>query len=98
VIKLPPNAPIRFQLSGWTAIAAGLLVVTAIATAAFLALGLFVLVLPLLLIAPVVRHFLRKAKPDTIRRPAANENGGTIIDGNFSVIDRGAATEPSDRR
>jgi hypothetical protein len=99
VIQRRPNSPIRFQLglSGWTAIAVGLLIVMAITAIAFLALGLFVLVLPLLLIAPAVRYFT--SKPGIVRNPAAsNGKGGTIIDGNFSVIDRSAATEQSDRR
>jgi hypothetical protein len=99
VIQRRPNAPIRFQLglSGWTAIAGGLLIAAAIAAIAFFALGLFILVLPVLLIAPMVRYFLRK--PNIAQNPTApNGANGITIDGNFRVIDRGGATEQSERR
>jgi hypothetical protein len=93
------NSPVRFQLglSGWTAVAGGLLIVTALAAAAFLAIGVFVLVLPLLLIAPLARHFLRTQKPAN-DPTTSNRANGIIIDGDFRVIDHQGATERPDAR
>jgi hypothetical protein len=96
VISHRPNSPIYFQLSGWRAVAAGLLAVAAVAAIGFFALGLFVLILPVLLIAPLVRYFLKPSKPLSTAEPAKRERmSGTIIDGNFTVVDQ---TEHSNGR
>ena len=82
-----PNSPIRIQfgLRGWAAIAVGLAILGAVA---FVAVGLFIFFLPLLLLAPVLYWLLPKPKIYRVGNPAAKRaNDATIIDGEFRVID-----------
>ena len=66
---------IRFGLRGWAAILVGLLVLGAIT---ILALGFFVLLLPVLLLAPILYYFLP--------RPKAGQGEPGVIDGEFRVV------------
>jgi hypothetical protein len=83
-----PNSPVRIQfgLRGWAAIVAGLAILGVIA---FLAVGLLIFLLPVLLLSTVLYWFLPKPKRSSVfpaeKPPGA---GTTIIDGNFRVIER----------
>jgi fatty acid desaturase len=86
------NSPVRIQLGlrGWAAIATALAILIAVIVAiTFLAIGLFVFVLPAMLLAPLVYYFMPKPKPvrpvsDTAEREL---NRPTTIDGTFRVTD-----------
>ena len=90
----PPKSPIpiQFGLSGWVGIISALATLALFVGAiAFLAVGLFVIFLPILLIVPILYYFLPHLKPKV-----APLNGGatqwatksqTIIDGEFRVVD-----------
>jgi hypothetical protein len=88
----PPISPLRLRLgfSGWAAIAASLALLAAIIAAlAFLAIGLFVVFLPVMLLAPVLYYFMPRPKPTHPRRngqKTAATKDATIIDGEFRVI------------
>ncbi len=71
----------QFGLRGWAAIALGLVILGALT---ILALGFFVLLLPVLLLAPVIYYFLPRPKirAATYERP----QDATIIDGEFRVV------------
>ncbi len=88
----PSNSPAQFQLrlSGWKAIAVGLVILaTLIAALALLAIGFFVLILPLMILAPVLYYFVPQLRPrrftraDTAMQPT---DGGAIIDADFRVV------------
>ena len=90
-----PNSPVQFQFGvrGWAAIAVGLIVLAAIA---FLAVGLFIVILPLMLLAPILFRFFPKpilyrvgAPPEKPRAAAA-----PIIEGDFKVIDNTGDRNP----
>jgi hypothetical protein len=91
---MPDGSPIRIQfgLRGWAAIAAALALFAAIT---FLAVGLFIFVLPVLFIASTIYWLLPKPrpKPNRVGGPVANEpaNGATVIDGEFRVIEADAS-------
>jgi len=88
----PPNSPqhIQFTLSGWKAVVAALAIFAAIAAAiTFLAIGLFVFVLPAMLVAPVLYYFRPKPWLTPMGDDAKPENpthGANIIEGEFSVL------------
>jgi hypothetical protein len=89
--RLPgPPRHIQFTLSGWTAIAGALAIFAAVTVAiTFLAIGLFVFLLPVLLVAPVLYYFRPKPKPTPITddvMPEGLKNGPTIIEGEFQVV------------
>jgi hypothetical protein len=89
-----PNSPLRIQfgLRGWAAIAVGLLLLGALA---FLALGIFIIFLPLMLLAPVFYWLL----PKPARYRAGNAAGKeTIIDGDFEVVDPTSGSGPENRK
>jgi len=89
-----PNSPIQFQFGvrGWAAIAVGLAI---LALVTFLAIGLFILILPVLLLAPILFWFLPKPRFHRVgawsEKPPVTE--ATIIEGHFKVID-----DTSDRK
>jgi len=87
---MPQYSPVRIQfgLRGWAAIVVGLAIVGAIA---FLAIGLLVFLLPVLILSPVLYWLMPKHGRNRVG-PAEKEPAGgtTIIDGNFRVIDRSA--------
>jgi hypothetical protein len=82
----PQNNPrvhiLRFGLRGWAAIGEATVVLVAVAV---LALGLFVLFLPILLLAPVLYYFLPRPKGYSLRRQQPKDS--TIIEGEFRMID-----------
>jgi len=84
-----PNSHARFQLrlSGWTAVIGVLVIVSAITAIAFFAVGLFILVLPALLIASAIRYFA--PKPKSAAFPVGDEkiSKTSIIDGTFQVVE-----------
>jgi hypothetical protein len=89
----PPVSPIRFRLglSGWTALASGLILLVAILAAViFLALGFFIFLLPAMILAPVLYYFMPGLKPAPRPGRGAGKTGATeeptIIDGEFRVI------------
>jgi hypothetical protein len=83
-----PNSPLQFQLGvrGWAAIAVS---VATLAVVAFLAIGLLILILPVVLLASILFWFLPKPKFYRVgtrsEKPSATE--ATIIEGHFKVID-----------
>lgn len=81
---------IRFDLRGWAAIATGLALLVAVA---FLAIGLFIFFLPILILAPVLYWLMPKPKFYRVGNPASKNSakGTTIIDGEFRVIDANAS-------
>ena len=92
------NSPIHVQvgLRGWAAIAAILAILIAVAVAlAFLAVGFFIFVLPVMLIAPLFYYFLPKAKPVHPVGDSAEEelNLPTTIEGTFRVTDSSSPHE-----
>ena len=93
----PTNCPIRIQLglSGWMAIAAALAIFAAITVAiTFLAIGIFVFALPVLLVAPVLYYFRPKPKLHSVRANVMGENPTSetaIIEGEFRVVDTSQA-------
>ena len=96
----PSNSPIRIQLGlrGWAAIAAVLAILIAVTIAiAFLAIGFFVFVLPVLLLAPLFYYFMPKPKPvHRVSDTAEQElNRPTTIDGTFRVTDMTPPKEKS---
>jgi hypothetical protein len=87
------GSPIRSKLglSGWVAVAAALSILVAIIAIAFLALGVFVFFLPVLLVAPFMRYF-RLKRPHANQQPIKGRPGDvTVIDGAFRVIDTNAS-------
>lgn len=98
-----PQSPAQFQLrlSGWKAIAVILAILTfSIAAIAVLAIGFFVIILPLIILAPVVYYFVPKLRPRRFTQTdAASQpmDSDMIIDGDFQVIDANAAKEVSER-
>jgi hypothetical protein len=83
---MPRPSPLRIQfgLRGWAAIAAALVLLAAVI---FLAIGLFVFLLPVLLLAPILYWLLPKPKIYRISNPASAAEGATVIDGEFRVMD-----------
>ena len=88
-----PNAPGQFQLqlSGWKAIAFGLVfLAVVIAVLVLLTIGFFVIALPIMLLAPVLFYFMPRLRPkrfmqaDPTQPPA---NGGEIIDVDYQIVD-----------
>ena len=87
-----PNSPFQFRVGvrGWAAIAVGAAI---LAVVALLAIGFFILLLPLVLLAPILFWFLPKpriyrfgARPE---KPPATD--AAVIEGDFKVIDDKAA-------
>jgi hypothetical protein len=84
-----PKFPLRIQFGvrGWAVIAVA---VAIFATFTFLAIGIFVLFLPVLLIAPILFWFLPKPKlypiGPSLEKPRISD--ATVIDGDFSVVGR----------
>jgi hypothetical protein len=80
---------IQFGLRGWAAIVAGLAILAAIA---LLAIGLFIFILPVLILAPVFYWLVPRPKAYRVSDPASKKAAGdtSIIDGEFRVIDAGA--------
>jgi|SRR5271155_285538 len=81
----------RFQLGlkGWAAIGVGFTLVVAMS---LLAIGLFIFLLPVLILATILFFFAHKSKtiPRTVKRSAEyRAPQGTVIDGEFRVIDNG---------
>src|SRR5580698_2448736 len=74
-----PNSPVQFQLGvrGWAAVAVGLVIVAALA---LLTIGFFIVLLPLLLLAPILFWIL--PKPKIYRVPPQNPpaSDGTVIE------------------
>ena len=89
---------IRFGLRGWAAVVLGL--ATFMAVAAFLTIGFLFVVLPMIVLAPVIYHFLPKksvyvvATPDSMER-TAQKSDRAIIDGDYRVIEAKAGGEKS---
>jgi hypothetical protein len=78
---------IQFGLKGWAAIGVGFAVVLA---TALLAIGLFIFMLPVLILAPAVFYFTHRSKtfPRAAQRSTDHRSSqGAIIDGEFRVID-----------
>ena len=93
----PPKPPIRIQfgLSGWMAIISALAIFAVLVAAiAFLAVGLFVFLLPVLLIAPVLYYFMPNSRPKIVPLSGVatqwETKGQTVIDGEFRVVDANA--------
>lgn len=86
-----PNAPGQFQLqlSGWKAIAFGLMFLAiVIAVLVLLTIGFFVIALPIMLLAPVFFYFMPRPKRFTQADPTETPaNGGEIIDVDYQVLD-----------
>jgi hypothetical protein len=82
------NSPLRIQFGvrGWAAIAVAIAMLVAIV---LLAIGFFILVLPLLLLAPILIWLLPKPKIYRVDIPsdAPPANDATTIEGDFHVID-----------
>jgi UPF0716 family protein affecting phage T7 exclusion len=96
----PPNFPAQFQLRilGWKAIAVGLAILVAIIAAlVLLTIGFFIIILPLMILAPVLYYFVPKLRTklryidDNVTKQATDS--GAIIDGEFKVVDTCAAEE-----
>ena len=85
---------IRFDLRGWAAIATGLALLVAVT---FLAIGLFIFFLPVLLLAPVLYWLMPKPKGYRVSNTASKKaaKGTTIIDGEFRVIDANPSGDDS---
>jgi hypothetical protein len=85
---------IRVGLRGWVAIATGLALLVALA---FLAIGLFIFFLPVLILAPVLYWLMPKPKIYRVSNPASKNSarGTTIIDGEFRVIDANTSGDDS---
>jgi hypothetical protein len=89
-MPLSNNSPIRIQFGfrGWAAIAFALAI---LAAAALLAVSVFVLLLPALLIAPILYWLMPKPKPRPlpssmnfdVPRPSIDTE---IIEGDFTVV------------
>ena len=80
---------IQFGLKGWAAVGVGFAVIL---TIALLAIGLFIFMLPALILAPVLFYFAHrfKAVPKSTQRSTEyRPSQGAIIDGEFRVIDNG---------
>ena len=96
----PPNFPNQFQLklSGWKAIAVGLIILASvIAALALLAVSFFILILPLIILTPVLYYFVPKLKPARSMKQGATSQTATgdIIDADYTVVDGGPVqTEP----
>jgi hypothetical protein len=100
----PPKSPIRIQfgLSGWVAIISALAIfVVLVAAIAFLAVGLFVFFLPVLLIAPVLYYFMPNLRPRVVPLSGLatqwESKCQTIIDGEFRVVDANEVEENTER-
>lgn len=80
-----PGPQFQFGGRGWAAIAAGLATLVLIA---FLAIGLLIIILPLVLLGSVLFLFLPKPKFYRINLPAENPppTDGDVIEGDFKVI------------
>lgn len=92
---------IQFGAKGWLAIALGLIAFIAVAIA--LAIGFFFIALPLIVLAPLLYWFMPKRKIGSVINPGAtgvvydatDSARGTIIDGEFKVIDTGPVKSTS---
>ena len=88
-----PQHRIQFTLSGWMAIVGALAILAAVAVAiAFLAVGLFVFLLPALLVTPIVYYLRPKPRLNPRRDNVMSENpthGATIIEGEFKIVGTG---------
>jgi len=88
-----PNAPgqFQFQLSGWKAIAFGLVFLAIIiAVLILLTIGFFVIALPIMLLSPVLFYFVPKLKPKRFTQDEATGspmNDGEVIDVDYQVVD-----------
>jgi hypothetical protein len=95
------NSSVRIQigLRGWAAITASLIILIAVPVAiAFFAIGLFVFVLPAILLAPLFYCFIPRSKPIHPESASAVEGRKwpTIINGKFRVTGVPASREKSD--
>ena len=93
---------IKFGLKAWALIAVGLTAFIAVAIG--LAIGFFFIALPMIIVAPFIYWFMPKRKIHFVESPGttgvvydANDSSpGTIIDGEFRVIDTGPAKATSE--
>jgi hypothetical protein len=84
---------LQFGLKGWASIGVGLAIF--IAVASFLAIGFFFVVLPMIVLAPVICYFMPKKVGHVVRSPetigsirtTGEVKGGTVIDGEYRVIE-----------
>jgi hypothetical protein len=83
------GSPIRSKpgLSGWAAVAMGLSILAVLIATAFLALGMLVLLLPVLLVVPFMQYFRPKLRHANQHPIKVWPGHATIIDGEFRVID-----------
>lgn len=87
--QLPP-VRIQFGLRGWAAIILGLAIIGAVA---FLAIGLLIFLLPVMLLSTLLYWFLPKPKRHPVF-PVAPPRDSAVIDGNFQVIERDPGANP----
>jgi len=80
-----PNSQFQFGVRGWAAVAVGLVMLVAVA---LLAIGFFVLILPVLVLAPILFWILPKPNLYRVVTPAEKPpaTDATIIEGNYKVI------------
>lgn len=85
-----PNSPIRIQFGfrGWAAVAVAMAI---LATVAFLAIGIFVFLLPVLIVAPILYWLMPKPQPKPISHTMHSDiprqaNDAEIIEGEFTVV------------
>jgi hypothetical protein len=91
-----PNSPIRFQLGlrGWISVVVGLAMFAALtALVSLLALGIFIIAVPLFILAPLVLHLRRKNALAMIIDPHQEslivpKSQPAIIEGTFSQGDQ----------
>ena len=84
---------LQFGLKGWASIIVGSAIL--IAVAAFLAIGFFFVVLPMILLAPVIYYFMPRKSWHVARTPETmgtmrvpdEVKGGAVIDGEYRVIE-----------
>jgi hypothetical protein len=97
--QLPgPRHGIHFGLKGWAALFAGLAIFIAIAS--LLAIGFVIFVLPMIVLAPLIYYFIPKKTLYVMETSAPievtdNTKHGTIIDGQFRVIETNVNAEQS---
>jgi hypothetical protein len=87
---------VKFGLRGWVAIGLAIAVLGVMTAAVvFLAVGLFVFTLPVLLLAPVIYYFAPKPKLKPMPAWTGKDmpNNSEIIEGEYRVIKRGGDDE-----
>ena len=93
--KIPQH--IQFTLSGWIAVAGALAIFAAVAIAiTFFAVGLFVFLLPALLVTPILYYFRPKPWLAPMGDDAKRGNpthGADIIEGDFKVVSTNKAED-----